>query len=153
MNILLTSGFGSSTRGEGTILKSLSYHIMQTTSFNGRNQTVCPNVRNSTIGFRGPTSKSQLQLYGRTPTSQHDGLDNQLFLTMVGAQLQLCAIEADIPTVCLHRPKSTPNWLFFKIFKFSGSSYLGMMSFTLQPHFLSGVYYDNFDCHILCAWA
>ena len=28
-----------------------------------------------------------------------------------------------------------------------------MTSFTLQPHFLSGVYYDNCDCHILCTRA
>ena len=26
----------------------------------------------------------------------------------------------------------------------------GMTSSTLHPHFLSGVYYDNGDCHILC---
>ena len=32
-------------------------------------------------------------------------------------------------------------------------SLLGMMSSTLQPHFLSGVYYDNGDCHILCMQA
>ena len=46
------------------------------------------------------------------------------------------------PTLCLngrnstlifHGPKSTPNWFFFKILKFSGLSLLGMMSSTLQP--------------------
>ena len=53
-------------------------------------------------------------------------------------------------TVCLHGLISTSNWLFFKILKFLGPSLLGMTSSTLQPHFLSGVYYDNGDCHILC---
>ena len=44
---------------------------MLTTSFNGRNPTLCPNGRNSTIVFHGPISKSQLP--GRTLTSQnHD---------------------------------------------------------------------------------
>ena len=43
-----------------------------------------------------------------------------------------CAIEADNPSVCLHHPKSTPNCLFLKIFKFSGASLAGMTSFTLQ---------------------
>ena len=36
-----------------------------------------------------------------------------------------------------------PNWRHFKILKFSGPSLLGMMSSTLQLHFLSGVYYDR----------
>ena len=34
--------------------------------------------------------------------------------------------------VCLHGPQSTPNWPFFKIFKFSGPSLPGVTSFTLQ---------------------
>ena len=41
-------------------------------------------------------------------------------------------------TVCLHRPISTHKLLFFKILTFSGPSLPGMMSSTLQPHFLSG---------------
>ena len=44
---------------------------MLTTSFNGRNPTLCSNGRNSTIVFHGPTSKSHLP--GRTPTSHHHG--------------------------------------------------------------------------------
>ena len=35
----------------------------------------------------------------------------------------------------------------------SGLSLPGMTSFTLKPHFLSGVYYDNVDCHMFCARA
>ena len=38
----------------------------------------------------------------------------QLFTIMVGTQLQLSAIEADNPTVCLHGPKSPPNDSFSK---------------------------------------
>ena len=40
-------------------------------------------------------------------------------------------------------PISTLNWLFFKILQFSGPSLPGMTSSTLQPHFLSGVYYEK----------
>ena len=80
-----------------TILKSLTYHTMLTTSFNGRNPTLYPNDRNSTIVFRGPTSKSPLHV--RTLTSQHHGR----------TKLQLSAIEADNPTDCLHGLKSTFN--------------------------------------------
>ena len=112
-NRLLTSDFWLrffDTRKE-TILKSLSYHTMLTTSFNGRNPTLCPNGRNSTIVFHGPTSKSQLT--GWTPTPQHHG-QTQLLTIMIGPQLQLSAIEADNPTVCLHGPKSTPNSSFSK---------------------------------------
>ena len=54
-------------------------------------------------------------------------------------------------TVCLRGLMSAFNWLFFKNLKFSGPSLPGMTSSTLHPHFLSGVYYDNGDCHILCA--
>ena len=71
----------------------------------------------------------------------------------------------------LQRPKSNsmPQWqklnflppwsnlnfqlTLFKILRFSGPSLPGMTSSTLQSHFLSGVYYDNGDCHILCARA
>ena len=45
---------------------------------------------------------------------------------------------AETQLLCLHGSMSTPNWLFFKILKFSGPSLLGMTSSTLQPHFLSG---------------
>ena len=43
--------------------------------------------------------------------------------------------------------------LFFKILKFSWPSFPRMMISTLQSYFLSWVYYDNGDCHILCARA
>ena len=42
---------------------------------------------------------------------------------------------------------------FFKIFQILSPSFLGLTSSTLQPHFLSGVYYDSHHCHILCARA
>ena len=80
----------------------------------------------------------------KTPhRSAHIMVQSQILNTMVGTQLLLSASMADNPTVGLHGPKSTPNWLFFKIFKFSGHSLPGMTSFTLQPHFLSGIYYDK----------
>ena len=42
------------------------------------------------------------------------------------------------------------NSLAGTLHKFSGPWLPGMTSFTLQSYFLSGVYYDNCDCHILC---
>ena len=41
-------------------------------------------------------------------------------------------------SLCLHGHISTPNWQFFKIFKYSGPFLLGMTPSTLQPYFLSG---------------
>ena len=82
---------------------------MLTTSFNGRNPTLCSNGRNSIIVFHDPTSKSPLhvripssQNHGRAPTSQHH----------CRTQLQSSTSMADNPTICLHGPKSTPNSLF-----------------------------------------
>ena len=50
-------------------------------------------------------------------------------------------------------PQSTPNWHPFQNLQILSPSLLGMTSFTLQPHFLFRVYYDNCDCHILCVQA
>ena len=122
---------------------------MLTTSLNGRNLTLCPNGRNSTIVFHSSTSKSQLP--GRT----------RILNIMVGPNFS--PLWSDLNFNCLPQWQTTqlsPNFvqsqlpiLFFKIFKFLGPSLPGMTSFKLQPHFLSGVYYHNSDCHILCARA
>ena len=61
--------------------------------------------------------------------------------------------DPKIPTLRLNGPISTLNWLFFKNLKFSGPSLPGMTSSPLQPHFLSGVNYDNSDGNILCTRA
>ena len=55
------------------------------------------------------------------------------------------------PTSPHHGRNSTKS--FSKSSKFSGPSLPGMTSYTLQPYFLSGVYHDKCDCHILCAQA
>ena len=68
----------------------------------------------------GPISISQH--HGRISTSQHHGW------TLTSQH---------------HGQDSTES--FFKIFQISSPSLLGMTSSTLQPHFLSGVYYDNGD--------
>ena len=139
------------TRREIQFLKVFHNHTMLTTSFNGQNPTLCPNGRNSTIIFHGPTSKSQLP--GRTP----------LLHTMVGLNFSTPS-WSDPNFNCLPQRQTTqlsvyiaqsqlPTDLFLKIFKFSGPSLPSMTSFILQPHFLSGVYYDNCDCHILCMQA
>ena len=125
-NCLLISWIQFVDMRRDTILKSLLYHTMLTTHQRLVHRVVQTQLLNIMVG-------------------------TQLLNTMVGPQLQLTASMADNPTVCLHGPKSTPNWLFFKIFKFSGPL-PGMTSFTLQSYFLSGVYYYSCDCHILCAW-
>ena len=122
---LLTSDFGSSTRGERQLLNVFRNHTTPRCSIHLTVQSQFLNI------IVGP----------------------QLLTITVGPQFQLSAIEADNLTVCSHSSKSTLNWLFFKIFKFPGPCLPGMTSFTLQLHFLSGVYYDNCDCHILCAQA
>ena len=127
-NCLLSSEFGSSTRGERQFLKVFRNHTMLTTPKRSAHLVVQSQFLKIIVG-------------------------PQLLTIIVGPQLQLCAIEADNPTVCLPGPKSTPNWLFFKIFKFSWPLFPSMTSFTLQPHFLSGVYYDNCEYQILCARA
>ena len=100
----LTSVFPHEERD--TILKSLSYHTML-------NNT-------TTLGTsRGPISISPH--LGRSPSSHHH-CRAQLLTIMVGPQLQPSASMVDNPTVWLHAPRSTPNRLFFKIFKISGSS-------------------------------
>ena len=119
---LLTSGL-SSTRGDRQFLKVFRNHTMLTTSFNGRNPTLCPNGRNSTIVFHDPTSRSQLP--GRTQLLNCLSLRQTTQLSVYMAQ-------------CQHS-----NCLFLKIFKFSGTSLPGMTSFTLQLHLLSRVYYDE----------
>ena len=80
-----------------------------------------------------------------------------MFKISVGRDLKIpttskfnSGLNGEKSTSKLNGPTSTPNWLFFKILKFSGPSLPSMTSFTLQPYFLSGVYYDNADCHILC---
>ena len=51
-------------------------------------------------------------------------------------QLSACMVQSQILNfncLCPHGPKSTPNWLFIKIFKFSGPSLPDMMSLTSRP--------------------
>ena len=104
------------TRRETQFFKSLSYHTMLTTSFNGRNPTLCPNARNSTIVFHGPTSNPNC-LVG--PELLNNMVGPQLLTIMVGPQLQLSAIEADNPT-CL--PTSSNSQLPIDPFSKSSNS-------------------------------
>ena len=106
----------------------------------------------------------------------------QLLNTMVGTQLLLSdyMAQANFPTLdsmtensILDAQRQRQNRLSYmarsqfptalptvnsKLTSFSkfpilSPSLPGMTSFTLQPYFQSGVYYDNCDCHILCARA
>ena len=76
--------------------------------------------------------KTQLHLQNPTLNFQLNG-SNSTFACMVQ-----CQLSTDV---------------FFQNPQILSPSLLGMTSSTLQPHFLSGVYYDNGDCHILCARA
>ena len=96
-----------------------------------------PNFSTPWSELNSMAENSIVCLHGPILNPQHH-CQTQLLYIMVGSQLQLSGIEADNPTFCLHGPKSTPNWLFFKILKFSGPSLLGMTSFTLQPIFYLG---------------
>ena len=100
-----------------TILKSISYHTMLTTPQRSAHLVVQSQFLKTMVG-------RQLLIII---------VGHQLLNTMVGTQLQLSTSMADNPTVCLHCPKSTLNWLFFKIFQFSGPSLPGVTSFILQP--------------------
>ena len=150
-----------------TILKTLSYHSTPPTLGTSRRPTSI-----SQHHGRTPTSQHHCQTQLLTIT-----VGPQLLNTMVGPQLLNIIVGpsfspsrldpnfstswSDPNFNCLNgrQPNCLSTWpkvnsqLFFKIFKFLGPSLPGMTSFTLQPHFLSGVYYDNCDCHIFCAQA
>ena len=63
--------------------------------------------------------------------------------------LRSLSVEIRKTQLHLQRPKSNSQ-LSFKILRFSGPSLQGMTSSALQPHYLSGVYYDNGNYHIFC---
>ena len=113
---LLTSGFGSLTRGERQFLKVFHNHTMLTTP----------------------------------PTFTH--LVVQFLNTMVGPNFNCLPLRQTTQLSAYIVQNQLPI-LFFKIFKFSRPLLPGMTLFTLQLHFLSGVYYDNCDCYILCTQA
>ena len=75
----------------------------------------------------------------------------QLLNTIVLTQLQLSTWPKSTPNWT--GPSRVSNWRLFQNTHILRPSLPGMASFTLQFHFLSGVYYDNYDCNILCAWA
>ena len=158
-----------------SILKSLSYYTMLTTpstfstsrdvldlnSFslvrtrrNGRklnsmaeNSILCPNGRSSIICLHGPISNPQLlgrtsisQHHGRNPNSQHHGR-TQLLNTMVGTQILNTRVRTQLLKIIVGPQLN----LFKKSSKFSAHLFQAWR----HPH--SGVYYDNGECHILCA--
>ena len=118
------------TRRERQFLKVFRNLTMLTPTRNVRHISWC--LRSQFISAGRDPKKSTLRLNGRSLTSRLHGRNSILWL---------------------HSPMSTSHWLFFKILKFSGPSFPYMTSSTLQPHSLSGVNYDNGDCHILCARA
>ena len=149
----LTSDFSSSIRGErhNSLKSFVSYYSNNTLNirhiswcfrsqfiFAGRdpkNLTVAAMVENS-------------MLWQRTPFSA----------PMAEVQLSACMVRSQILN-CIVRPQLLNTMvvpqlnLFFKFFQILSPSLPSMISSTLQPNFLSGVYYDNGDCHILCVRA
>ena len=105
--------------------------------------------RNHTPPPTFSTSHGVLDLNSSLPV---EILKTQLLDSMAESPTTSSMVKIQLSNDCLHGPMSTFNWRFFKILKFSGPSLPGMTSSTLQSFFLSGVYYDNGDCHILCAW-
>ena len=95
--------------------------------------------RNHTMLTTPPTLGTS---HGPISISQHHGR-TQVLTIMVGPPTSTVCLNGRQPNCLPTCPKVNS----------SGSSLPGITSFTLQPHFLSGVYYDNYDCHILCARA
>ena len=129
---LLTSDFGSSTRGERQFLKVFRNHTMLTTlqrlarlvvQSQFLTIMVGPQLLTIMVGPQlliimvGPQLLTimvgpQLLTIMVGPQLLTIMVGPQLLTIMVGPQLHLSAIEADNPTVCLHGPKSSPNSVF-----------------------------------------
>ena len=102
-NVLLTSNFSSSSRTERQFLKLFRNHTKRTTSFNGRNPTLCPNGRNSTIVFHGPTPISQHHC--RTPTSN-------CLPQWQTAQLTAYIVQSQLPTDSFSKSSNSQDHRF-----------------------------------------
>ena len=89
VHLLLTSDFGSLTWGERQFLKVFHNHTILKTPQRLVHLVVQSQFLNIMVG-------------------------HQILTINIGPQLQLSAIEADNPTVCLHGPMSTPNLCFSK---------------------------------------
>ena len=111
------------TRRETQFLKVFRDHTMLTTPQHATHLVVQSEFLNTMVGPQLLNIIVGLQLL-------HTMVGTQLLHTMVGTQL-----------------------LFSKILQILSPSLPGMTSSTLQSRFLSGAYYDNGDCHILCARA
>ena len=106
--------------------------------FNTRRETILtmltiPSIRQisrSNLNFSTPWSDPSSEHYCRTPLL-NTMVGTHILNFAVGPQLQLPTSMADNSTDSLHCPQSIPNWLFFKIFKFSRPSLPSMTSFTL----------------------
>ena len=135
--VSLTSDFSSSTWGE----RHNSYYadltmLIPLTTFMEFKISFGRDPKNPTTSS---TAQSQLQLNGR-----------ELNFLPIWSDFNFL-IPCSDPNFSTQR--SDLNWTFFKIFQILSPSLLGMTSSTIQPHFLSGVHYENGDCHILCARA
>ena len=93
-----------------------------------------------------------------TQTSQHHGRNSTSTVRLHGpSRLQTQPVPirqptglvpSKLPTRLAHSKNST---CVFQNTQILSPLLPGMTSFILQSHLLSGVYYDNCDCHILCA--
>ena len=69
---------------------------------------------------------------------------------LVGLQLLNIMVEPPTSTVCLHGPMSTFQLTLFQNLQILRTIASRHDVIHTPAHFLSGVYYDNCDCHILC---
>ena len=128
----LTSEFGSSTRGERERHTILNHSIL--TKLKRSAHLI---VFKISVGRDLQNSMVRLQLLNLN--SRHGQ-----------SQLPTGLAPGKLPTRLAY--SRVPNCRVFHTTQILSPSLPGM-SFTLQPHLLFGVYYDNWDCHIHCARA
>ena len=113
--------------------------------------SVCRDPKNSNSSSQWPNPQLHDSMAGTH--SSGSNLKSQLFDTMVPSKLSPEWQELNfLPT---WSNVNCPTTMFLKSsdYQIISPSLLGMTSSTLQSYFLSGVYYDNGDCHILFARA
>ena len=153
----LTSYFDSSTRGErDTILKSFSYHTMLTKlTLLGTSCGASDLLSSSPVGTR------KTQPYAstvETQTSQHHGQNSTSTVRLHGPSRLLTrpvpfGNQLDWSPVNYQLDWPTIKTQLTSFSKSQNSQPIASRNDVIHTpaQFISGVYYDNCDCHILCA--
>ena len=147
--------------GRDTILKSLSYHTMLTTSTTfGTSRGVLD--LNSSL----PVEIRKIQPYTSTVETPTQWQRTSFSAPMAEAQLSVCMVQSQILNWrvfkilnCMIRLQllnimvGTQMNLFSKFSRFSAHLFWAWRHRHSSPISRRGVHYDNGDCHILCARA